>query len=467
MNKTLLFQKYILFDMLASLIVWVAFFVFRKTVNDIQIFDSARILIPNYDYFSSLILFPFCCVFIHYLTGFYLNPLKKTRLNVIMSTFSSSAIISILVFFILKLGDVVVSYEYFYFSLLVLFGLLFFFTYMLRNIIYSQIQRNYALKKWTNNTLIIGNGNNAKKIADDIEKNAPRNTLIGFVGTNKKMGVPPERILGNMSQIAWLIEKYNINETIVVMDDDADEKQLYKIINLLYRFNIDIQFTPRLHEILTGSAKITNLGIIPMVSISNPPMSDWEISMKRFFDIVFSFLSLILLSPLLIYFMIRIKADSNGPVFYLQERIGRFGKPFRILKFRTMYLGSENGTPKLSSANDDRITRIGRTLRKYRIDEIPQFWNILKGEMSLVGPRPERNYYINRIIEDAPYYCLLYKIRPGLTSWGPIKIGYSDTTEKMIERLNYDIIYLENMSFLTDVKILIYTIEIILKGKGV
>jgi exopolysaccharide biosynthesis polyprenyl glycosylphosphotransferase len=467
MNKSLLFQKYILFDMLASLIVWVAFFVFRKTVNDIQIFDSARIFIPNYDYFSSLILFPFCCVFIHYLTGFYLNPLKKTRLNVILSTFSSSAIISILVFFLLKLGDVVVSYEYFYFSLLVLFGLLFFFTYLFRNVIYSQIQHNYASKKWTNNTLIIGNGNNAKKIADDIEKNAPKNTLIGFVGTNKKIGVPPERILGNMSQIAYLIEKFNINETIVVMDDDADEKQLYKIINLLYRFNIDIQFTPRLHEILTGSAKITNLGIIPLVSISTPSMSDWEVSMKRFFDIVFSFLSLILLSPLLFYFMIRIKADSKGPVFYLQERIGRFGKPFRILKFRTMYLGSENGTPKLSSANDDRITRIGRTLRRYRIDEIPQFWNILKGDMSLVGPRPERNYYINRIIEDAPYYCLLFKIRPGLTSWGPIKIGYSDTTEKMIERLNYDIIYLENMSFLTDVKILIYTIEIILKGKGV
>jgi lipopolysaccharide/colanic/teichoic acid biosynthesis glycosyltransferase len=196
-------------------------------------------------------------------------------------------------------------------------------------------------------------------------------------------------------------------------------------------------------------------------------MSDWEVSMKRFIDIVFSFLSLVLLSPLLFYFMIQIKIDSKGPVFYRQERIGRFGRPFRILKFRTMYIGSENGTPKLSCANDDRITRFGRILRKYRIDEIPQFWNILKGDMSLVGPRPERNYYINRIIEEAPYYCLLYKIRPGLTSWGPIKIGYSDTIEKMIERLNYDIIYLENMSLLADVKIMMYTIEIIFKGKGV
>jgi exopolysaccharide biosynthesis polyprenyl glycosylphosphotransferase len=467
MNKNRLFLKYILYDMIASLLVWVAFVIFRKTVNDIQIFDSARIFIPNYDYFTSLLVFPFCCVFVHYLSGFYLNPLKKTRINLILSTISSSAIISLSVFLVLKLGDVVVSYEYFYFSLLVLFGLLFCFTYLLRNIIFSQIQHNFKTKKWTSNTLIVGTGNNAQKIAEDIEKHAQQNTLIGFVSTNKKVGVPPEKILGNFSQIAYIIEKYEINETIVVLDDDADEQQLFKIINLLYRFNIDIQFTPRLYEILIGSAKIAHMGIIPLVSITNPSMSDWEVSVKRFLDIVISLISLFLLSPFLVYFIIQIKRDSKGPVFYKQERIGRLGRPFKILKFRTMYLGSENGTPKLSSANDDRITQIGRTLRKYRIDEIPQFWNILKGDMSLVGPRPERRYYINRIIEEAPYYCLLYKIRPGLTSWGPIKIGYSDTIEKMIERLNYDIIYIENMSLLTDIKILIYTIEIIFRGKGV
>jgi len=467
MNKNRLFQKYILYDMLASLIVWIAFVIFRKTVNDIQIFDGSHIFFPNYDYFTSLLLFPFCCVFVHYLTGFYLNPLKKSRINVILNTVTSSAIISISVFFLLKLGDVVVSFKYFYFSLSVLFGLQFLFTFLFRNMIFSQIQHNYKIKKWTINTLIIGNGNNAKKIADDIEKNAQQNTLIGFVSTNKKSGVPSDRILGNMTQIAYLIEKYDIHETIIVLDDDADEKQLFKIINSLFRFNIDIQFTPRLYEILTGSAKITHFGIIPLVSISNPSMSDWEVCMKRFFDIVISFLSLAILSPFLLYCMLQIKLDSKGPVFYRQERIGRYGRPFFIFKFRTMFVDSENGTPKLSSANDDRITRIGRTLRKYRLDEIPQFWNILKGEMSLVGPRPERTYYINRIIEDAPYYCLLYKIRPGLTSWGPIKIGYSDTIEKMIERLNFDIIYIENMSLLTDIKILIFTIEIIFKGKGV
>ncbi|MDP4238700.1 MAG: sugar transferase [Bacteroidota bacterium] len=467
MNKSRLFLKYILYDMLASLLVWVAFVIFRKTVNDIQVFDGVRILFPNYDYLTSLLIFPFSCVFVHYLSGFYLNLLKKSRISVVFSTISSSAIISLSVFLVLKLGDVIVSYEYFYFSLLVLFGLLFCFTFLFRNIVFSQIQHNFRIKKWTFNTLIIGTGDNAKKMADDLEKYAPKNTLIGFIATNKKVGVPAESILGNMSQLAYIIEKHEIHETIVVLDEDADEKQLFKIINLLYKFNIDIQFTPRLYEILIGSAKMSHMGTIPLVSITNPSMADWEISVKRFSDIVISLLSLALLSPFLFYFMFQIKRDSKGAVFYRQERIGRFGRPFNILKFRTMYTGSENGTPKLSSANDDRVTKVGRTMRKYRIDEIPQFWNILKGDMSLVGPRPERRYYINHIIEDAPYYCLLYKIRPGLTSWGPIKIGYSDTIEKMIERLNYDIIYMENMSLFTDIKILIYTIEIIFKGKGV
>ena len=467
MDKNKLYLKYISYDILAALMVWIAFVIFRKTINDIRILDGIRILIPNYDYLTSLLLFPFYCVFVHYLSGMYLNTQKKSRMNLIVSTLVSSAIISISVFLVLKLGDVVVSYEYFYFSLLVLFGLLFIFTFTFRNIIFSKIQNNYKTKNWTINTLIIGNGNNALKIAGDIEKHAPQNTIIGFVSTDKKIAISADKLIGNMSQIATIIEKYAIEETIVALDNEEDESELFNIINLLYKFNIDIQFTPRLYEILIGSAKITKLGISPLVSITKSSMPDWQASVKRFLDIVISLISLTLVSPFILYFSIRIKADSKGPVFYRQERIGQFGRPFKILKFRTMFAGAENGTPKLSSSNDERITPVGRMLRKYRIDEIPQFWNILKGDMSLVGPRPERRYYINKIMDEAPYYCLLYKIRPGLTSWGPIKIGYSDTVEKMIERLNYDIIYMENMSLATDVKILMYTFEIIFKGKGV
>jgi exopolysaccharide biosynthesis polyprenyl glycosylphosphotransferase len=466
MNKRNLVLKYVLFDMLASLIVWVLFMMFRRTVNDAQLFENVRIFFPNYDYFSTLLLFPFCCVLVHYLSGFYLYPYKQTKLSSLLITMAASMIISISIFFVLLLDDVVISYQYYYYSLFVLFALIFIITSAFRMYLSSEVRFNYKTKKWTINTLIIGTGNNALKIANELEKNAEQNTLLGFVSLNQQISVPKDRVLGAMSQIASIIENNNIQEAIVVLDN-TDEQQLFSIINSLYKFNIDIRFTPRLYEILTGSAKISRLEMSPLVNITSSSMADWEASIKRFSDIVLSVISLILLSPFLAYFMIRIKLDSKGPVFYRQERIGRYGRPFKILKFRTMYVGAENGTPQLSSANDDRITPMGRILRKYRIDEIPQFWNIIKGDMSLVGPRPERRYYINRIIEDAPYYCLLYKIRPGLTSWGPIKIGYSDSIEKMIERLNYDIIYLDNMSLITDFKILVYTIEIIFKGKGV
>lgn len=452
--------------MLAALIVWFAFVVFRKAINNIEVFNTIRILLPRFDYLSSLILFPFCCIFVYYLTGFYLNLIKKTKLNLIFTTLTSSIIMSMSVFFVLKLGDVFISFKYFYFSMFVLFSLLFFITLFFRSIIFKQIQKNFKLKKWTINTLIIGTGENAKKIASDIEKYSPINTLVGFISTNQQVVVPKEMILGNMLQIGSIIEKYNIQECNVILDK-SDDYQVFTIINSLFKFNIDIQFTPRLYEILTGSAKINKLEMSPLVSITDSSMSDWEASLKRFLDILISFISLVLLSPFFIYFAIRIKKDSKGSVFYRQERIGRFGLPFKIVKFRTMYTNSENGVPKLSSADDERITPFGRILRKYRFDEMPQFWNILKGDMSIVGPRPERRYYINQIIEEAPYYCLLYKIRPGLTSWGPIKIGYSDSVEKMVERLNFDIIYMENMSIFTDIKILVYTIDIIFKGKGV
>ena len=177
-------------------------------------------------------------------------------------------------------------------------------------------------------------------------------------------------------------------------------------------------------------------------------------------------LSLILLLPVMSVVALAIKLDSKGPVFYHQERIGYRRRPFKIHKFRTMVAEAEPNGPQLSSENDMRITHIGRFLRKYRIDEIPQFWNVLKGEMAFVGPRPERAYYIEKIIRVAPYYTLLQQVRPGLTSWGMVKFGYATTVEEMVERSKYDLIYIGNMSLTVDVKILIYTIRTVLTGKG-
>jgi lipopolysaccharide/colanic/teichoic acid biosynthesis glycosyltransferase len=195
-------------------------------------------------------------------------------------------------------------------------------------------------------------------------------------------------------------------------------------------------------------------------------MSDTQLCIKRASDVVVSISMLILLLPLYIIIAILVKSTSKGPVIFKQERIGLHGLPFDILKFRTMCVTAETGTPQICVDNDPRVTKVGRWLRKYRLDELPQFWNVLKGEMSIVGPRPERRYFIQQIEEKAPYYCMVYKIRPGLTSWGPIKVGYTDTIEKMIRRLNYDVVYIENMSLQLDMEIMFHTIGVLLNGKG-
>ncbi len=467
MDKRTLLIKFISFDVLAALIVWLLFMVFRKTVVDSQIFSQVKIFMPNYDFVSGFVFFPLSCLFVHSLSGFYRRPERQTKTVAVLTTFVSSLIISIVIFFVLMLDDIVVSYEYYYYSLLVLFGLLFTVTLVFRLYQYFQIRRAYRSKRWTINTLIVGTGKKAAKMAEDIEHNTEEYTLKGFVHVdNQPTEVPRESIVGYINGIGELIKKHEIKDVVISLDQ-TDEHQLFRLINILYSYDVEIRFTPRLYEILTGGSRIKMLGVSPLVNITTLNMPDWQFSVKRYFDIVSALVMLLLVSPLMLYFMIRIKADSPGSVFYLQERIGYLGKPFKIIKFRTMYEGSENGVPRLSSSNDERITPLGRVLRKYRFDELPQLWNILKGDMSVVGPRPERKFYIDQIIDEAPYYCLLYKIRPGLTSWGPIRIGYSDTIEKMIERLNYDIIYLDNMSLMTDFKILAQTVEIIFKGKGV
>ena len=195
-------------------------------------------------------------------------------------------------------------------------------------------------------------------------------------------------------------------------------------------------------------------------------MPAWQFALKRLMDVTFSILALIVLFPFLLVIAVLVKLGSPGPVFFRQERIGLSGKPFRIIKFRSMEANAERDGPQLSSTSDPRITGIGRILRRARIDELPQFWNVIKGEMSLVGPRPERQHFIDEITKVAPHYRHLHKVRPGLTSWGQVKFGYAENVDQMVRRLKYDILYIENMSLAVDLKILAYTVIIILKGDG-
>lgn len=417
---------YVFIDILSSLLVWGGFLIFRWLVYDGRVFSIDSVLVPMFNFYTPLIVYPIGCLLIYYLSGYYLRPLRKPYLRELRRTFVSALIISFGAFFIFIIDDPVTQYERYFTSLLVLFALQFLGSYIPRWLV------TYISHKLDNDT--------------------PRTYTIH---TMKEV---------EQFEQAHAVEPYD--EVILDFKSKTKENDIYTLINRLYPRNVEISVVPSLYDMLTGAAMIDEVSDQPLIHITEHKMSDTELCIKRAFDIVVSVAMLILLSPLYLILTLLVWYSSKGPVFYRQERIGLHGLPFEIIKFRTMCVHAESETPQLSADNDPRITKVGKWMRKYRLDELPQFWNILRGDMSIVGPRPERRYFINQIEEKAPYYCMIYKIRPGLTSWGPIKVGYTDTLDKMIRRLNYDIVYVENMSLTLDIKIMFHTIGVIFNGKG-
>ena len=417
---------YVFVDILSSLLVWGAFLLFRWLVYEGKVFTVDMVLVPMFNFYAPLILYPLGCFTVYYLSGYYLRPFRKRYSKELKTTLISSVVIALGAFFLIVIDDVVESYQRYTTSLLVLWALQFVLSYLPRLCI-TFVSHKFFEQKTRVHTV----GSLAQ--ADDILKQ-------------------------------HLVESFD--EVIIDLPEDAEEKDIYTIINHLYPSGVNISVKPRLFDMLTGAARIIDLDDSPLVHITEHKMSDMQICMKRFMDVCLSAAVLLLLFPLYILLYVLVWVSSKGPAIYRQERIGLHGVPFQILKFRTMRVDAELSTPLLSSDNDPRVTKFGAFLRKYRLDELPQMWNVLRGDMSIVGPRPERKYFIEQIEEHAPYYCLLYKIRPGLTSWGPVKVGYTDTMDKMIRRLNYDIVYMENMSLGLDLKILFHTAGVILDGKG-
>ena len=458
---------YALCDFLASASAWTLFFLLHFN------FDLSRLseTFIKAEYIRGLIIIPVAWVFLFMLTGFYVVSLKRSRLVELVYSLSVTVPGVIVQFFIfLFLGFITDNSLYLYF-LEALFIFQFLLTYIPRVIITSSTAIKVHKGLIGINTLIVGSNGKAFEVFDRIknEKISGGNFLIGYVSiTDGGNGLLKDCLpyLGQTEDLPGIISDNKVEEVILAIEGNEFDT-IEKIIGLLEFRDVTIKAIPSLKDILTGRVRHTAIFGTPMLEISNLRMPVWQANIKQLMDYILAAVCLILMSPIMLLLAILIRISGKGAIIFSQERIGKNGKPFTIFKFRSMQANAEHYEPLLSSKSDSRITAIGKFMRKHRFDEIPNLVNVLKGEMSLVGPRPERLYFINQIVKKAPHYRRLHKVKPGITSWGQVKYGYASDVDSMIERLEYDLLYLENMSLSIDLKIIIYTIIIIIKGKGV
>ena len=464
MKKKYLWLVFLFFDWLSAASAWFCFNFFRKTYIENYHFEL------NYKLIYSTIIISVLWVLLYAALGQYKNAYKKYRIKEVTQTISQSLLGIILIFFGLLLDDQINSYQDYYNLVLAIIILHTTLTFLPRIIITSNLVSKIHKGKIGFNTLIIGSRNKAKETLLEIRglKKSSGYFFKGYISTNggpDMMTTTGLEKLGDYSDLKQVINSHQIEEVIIATEPKEHEKT-NTIINDLADLNVKIKVIADMYNILTGSVKMSSIFGALLIAVNPEILSPWEKITKRIVDVILSTIAIMLLSPIFILLSLIIKSGTKGPIIFKQERIGINGKPFMIYKFRSMFNEAEKDGPQLSSQHDPRITPIGKFMRKTRLDETPQFFNVILGDMALVGPRPERQFYIDKIIAEAPHYKHILKVKPGITSWGQVKFGYAENVEEMVARLKFDLLYVENMSLVLDLKILFYTAIIMIKGDG-
>jgi polysaccharide biosynthesis protein PslA len=463
--------QYLGSDYFTAALSWLLFLIFRKrSSGHFLSFTEAISNISISDIFNICFFIPLGWLILHLFSGSYFNPYRKSRLNETYRTLITTCIGSIIIFFLIVINDKANDYGYYPNAFFTFLCIQFFITAISRNIILSILKKYLSKGLFSFKTLIIGGNKEAVRIYLEMNNNKKdiSNAFTGFVyadesGENGMSKYLPK--LGSISELEKIIEYHKIDEVIIAIDTEQHHR-LQEILTRLSHKPTVIKISPDMYDIISGSVRTNNVLGAVMIEIYPELMPDWQRVVKRALDIFISVLVMITLLPIYLFSAIKVLISSKGNIFYTQERIGLHGKPFQIIKFRSMYADAEKAGPALSKEDDPRITPWGKFMRKWRIDELPQFYNIVKGDMSLVGPRPERKHFIDLICKTHPHYQYLHKVKPGLTSWGMVKYGYAENVDQMKERMKYDLLYIKNCSLALDTKIMFYTTLVILQGRG-
>jgi exopolysaccharide biosynthesis polyprenyl glycosylphosphotransferase len=460
---------YAISDALSAAVAWTLLYAYRKVKIE-AVWDSfLGEWTFDKNFAVGVVLVPLFWMGLYAVLGMYSNPRRRHKALEVVQVLRATAVGSLAIFFSLLLDDVIVSYQQYYSSLGVLVVGHFSLTVVGRWMIVSRSLRRIRSGAWAFKTIVLGGAATAVNLVKDLQNEALSSgfELIGFIQVNDVdpmlSGLLPR--LGGVEDLDRVLSSESIEDVIVAIEPKDRDRTIDLIVRLEGR-GVSVKVVPGLYDLLSGNVRSGAVYGTPLIHVDRLVMPNWQRVIKRAIDVSASALALIVLSPVFMYLAFEVKRSSRGPVFYRQERIGKFGIPFNIVKFRTMKIDAEAGTPQLSSGDDPRITSSGKWMRKLRMDELPQFWNVLIGEMSLVGPRPERQYFIDKIVEQAPHYTHLQKVRPGITSWGQVKYGYARNLPQMLQRLRFDIMYIENMTLALDFKILAYTVRTVLKGQG-